>query len=151
MPMIRLSSLLVLVAWPFAAAPVAASPPAAACLPEVSAAWIRMPPANLPMMAGYARITNPCVAAVTIVSAGSAAFASTSLHETRLEAGISRMRATPSLTIPAGGDATLAPGGFHLMLMQPRAPLQVGQQVSVTFVLKDGRKLSVPFEVRAIR
>ena len=93
--------------------------PAASCLPKVEAAWIRMPPAGLPMMVGYARISNPCKGALAIVGAHSAAFADTSLHETRVEGGISRMRATPSLRLAPGGSAVLEPGGFHLMLMQP--------------------------------
>jgi copper(I)-binding protein len=130
---------------------LAASLPASAsgCLPTVHAGWIRMPPLELPMMAGYARIENPCDAPATIVSASSEAFADTTLHETRVEGGISRMRATPRLPIRAGGTATLEPGGFHLMLMQPRKPLHAGQQVTIVFVLQDGRRLPATFEVRA--
>lgn len=146
MRMIRTASLLLLLG-PLL---LAATPPASAagCLPQVHDGWIRMPPMSLPMMAGYARIENRCREPATIVSAESAAFADTSLHETRIEGGISRMRATPALRIPAGGSATLAPGGSHLMLMQPRTPLHAGQKVTIEFVLQDGRKLSGEFEVR---
>lgn len=127
-----------------------ASAPAASCLPKIEAAWIRMPPAGLPMMAGYARITNPCKAAIAIVGAHSDAFADTSLHETRVEGGVSRMRATPSLRLAPGGSATLEPGGFHLMLMQPLKPLHAGDHVAVEFTLEDGRRFSVPFQARPI-
>ncbi|MEO5566769.1 MAG: copper chaperone PCu(A)C [Luteimonas sp.] len=148
----RLSLPLLLTVLLSGAAPSAmAATPAPACLPTVNDAWIRMPPANLPMMAGYARIVNRCDAAVAIVSADSAAFVDTSLHQTRVEAGISRMRATPSLAIPAGGSVTLAPGGFHLMLMQPQVALRAGQHVTINFVLQDGRKFAAAFEVRAVR
>lgn len=134
-----------------AAMPAVAAAPSSGCLPVVEDAWIRMPPANLPMMAGYARIVNRCDAAVAIVSADSAAFADTSLHQTLVEGGISRMRATPSLAIPAGGSVILAPGGFHLMLMQPKLALQAGQHLTINFVLQDGRKFPATFEVRAVR
>lgn len=131
---------------------LAATPASAAgCLPQVSDGWIRKPPADLPMMAGYAKIENRCREPATIVSAASTAFADTSLHETRVEGGISRMRAAPALRIPAGGSVVLAPGGFHLMLMQPRASLQAGQEVTIEFTLGDGRRLPATFEVRAIR
>jgi len=120
------------------------------CLPKVEGAWIRMPPAGLPMMAGYARISNPCKAPLAIVAAHSAAFADTSLHETRVEGGISRMRATPALRLAPGGSATLAPGGFHLMLMRPVKPLHAGDRVTIEFTLEDGRRFSVPFEARPI-
>lgn len=123
---------------------------AADCLPKVEGAWIRMPPAGLPMMAGYARISNPCKGALAIVAAHSGAFADTSLHETRVEGGMSRMRATPALRLAPGGSAVLEPGGFHLMLMDPVKPLHAGDRVEVEFTLEDGRRFSVPFEARPI-
>ncbi len=131
-----------------AAAPAAGQP--ADCLPKVEAAWIRMPPANLPMMAGYARISNPCKGALAIVGAHSPAFAETSLHETRVEGGISRMRATPALRLAPGASAVLEPGGFHLMLMKPVKPLHAGDRVAIEFALEDGRRFTAPFEARPI-
>lgn len=124
--------------------------PATGCVPKVEGAWIRMPPAGLPMMAGYARISNPCQAPLAIVAVHSDAFAETSLHETRVEGGISRMRATPALRLAPGGSATLAPGGFHLMLMRPVKPLRAGARVTIEFTLEDGRRFSVPFDARPI-
>jgi copper(I)-binding protein len=129
---------------------VAAPAFAADCLPQVEGAWIRMPPAGLPMMAGYARISNPCKGPLAIVGARSAAFADTSLHETRVENGMSRMRATPALRLAPGGSAVLEPGGFHLMLMGPVKPLHAGDRVAIEFTLEDGRRFSVPFEARPI-
>lgn len=133
-----------------APAPAAASTPPTGCLPKVEGAWIRMPPAGLPMMAGYARISNPCKVPLAIVAAHSDAFADTSLHETRVEGGISRMRATPSLRLAPGSSATLAPGGFHLMLMRPVKPLHAGDRVAIEFTLEDGRRFSASFDARPI-
>ena len=140
------AALMLALAAAFAAAPAFA----ADCLPKVEGAWIRMPPAGLPMMAGYARISNPCKAPLAIVGAHSTAFADTSLHETRIENGMSRMRATSALRLAPGGSAVLAPGGFHLMLMNPVKPLHAGDRVAVEFTLEDGRRFSVPFEARPI-
>lgn len=146
-PVARASAALAL-----AFAAVFAAPPAFAadCLPKVEGAWIRVPPAGLPMMAGYARISNPCTASLAIVGAHSAAFADTSLHETRVEGGMSRMRATPALRLAPGGSAVLQPGGFHLMLMNPVKPLRAGDRIPIEFTLEDGRRFSVPFEARPI-
>jgi len=100
------------------------------------------------MMAGFGRIENHCPTPITIISARSAAFADTSLHETRIVDGMSRMRAVAELRIAPDDTAVLKPGGLHLMLMQPRAPLQAGSKVAVEFELSDGRKLLGEFEVR---
>ncbi|MDQ2703116.1 MAG: copper chaperone PCu(A)C [Pseudomonadota bacterium] len=129
-----------------AAAPALASD---ACMPLVHDGWIRKPPADLPVMAGYARLENPCDAPVTVTAANSTAFADTSIHETRLENGISRMRATAALELPAGADIAMAPGGLHLMLVNPTSPLQAGGKVVIEFTLQDGRKLQGEFELRA--
>lgn len=146
----RLAALVLLVPGAATASPAPAAAQGADCLPTVEDAWIRMPPANLPMMAGYARIANPCRVPLAIVGARSAAFADTSLHETRVEGGVSRMRATPALRLAPGGSAVLEPGGFHLMLMQPVKPLRAGERVVVEFTLEDGRRFAVPFEARPI-
>jgi periplasmic copper chaperone A len=118
------------------------------CTPRVRDGWLRLPPMSMPMLAGFGRIDNNCATPATIVSASSPAFDSVELHETRIVDGISRMRAVPQLRLPPHGTATMKPGGLHLMLMQPRAPLQAGSRVAVEFTLADGRKLFGEFEVR---
>lgn len=107
-----------------------------------------MPPAQMPMLAGFARIENRCTTPVTIVGASSPSFADTSLHETRIVDGISRMRAMPELRIAPDGVAVLKPGGMHLMLMRPIAPLRPGSKVVVEFALKEGGVLRGEFDVR---
>lgn len=131
----------------------AKSPPKAAaatagCLAQVREGWVRLPPMQMPMMAGFGRIENRCAAPVVIVGASSAAFADVSLHETRIVDGVSKMRALPELRIAPDAAAVLKPGGMHLMLMQPRAPLKDGSRVAIEFRLKDGGSLLGEFEVR---
>ena len=118
------------------------------CAPQVRDGWVRRPPGGMPMMAGFGRIENRCPTPVTIVSASSPAFGDTSLHETRIVDGVSRMRAVPDLRIAPDDAAVLKPGGLHLMLMQPRAPLKAGSRVAIEFRLQDGRTLLGEFEVR---
>ncbi|MFC3549895.1 copper chaperone PCu(A)C [Lysobacter cavernae] len=127
---------------------LSASVGARECAPSIQDGWVRMPPAAMPMMAGFGRIENPCPSPITIVGVSSPAFADTSLHETRIVDGVSRMRALPELRIAPDSTATLKPGGMHLMLMQPHAPLQPGSKVAVEFALKDGGKLFGEFVVR---
>lgn len=121
---------------------------AAECLPVVKAAWVRLPPVAMPMMAGFGRIENPCKAPVSIVGAESLAFDDVSLHETREENGVSRMREVAALPIAAGKVAELKPGGLHLMLHGPYQSLAAGEKVVITLKLADGRSLPVQFEVR---
>lgn len=121
---------------------------AAECVPVVKAAWVRLPPVAMPMMAGFGRIENPCKAPVSIVGAESLAFDDVSLHETREENGVSRMREVVALPIAPGKAAELKPGGLHLMLHGPYQPLAAGEKVVITLKLADGRSLPAQFEVR---
>lgn len=101
------------------------------------------------MLAGYARIDNTCAGPVKIVSASSPAFADASLHETRIDNGISRMRALTVLPVAAHASVAFAPGGLHLMLTEPTKPLNAGDYVAIDFTLSDGRRIAGRFELRA--
>lgn len=139
---------LALFAFALAAALAGATASARECRPSVAGGWLRMPPVAMPMLAGFARIENRCGTPVTIVAARSPAFADVSLHETRVEHGVSRMRAVPRLRIAPGGAATLAPGGLHLMLMDPVSEPKAGDTVQVEFELEGGQVIRAPFVVR---
>ncbi|MGY0557252.1 copper chaperone PCu(A)C [Lysobacter sp. A421] len=137
----------VLLATAFSTPPVIA----ADCSPVVTAGWVRLPPISMPMLAGFGTIDNACDAPVTVIAASSPAFADVSLHETRIVDGISKMRAVPELVIPAHGHASLEPGGLHLMLMDPHAPLQADDTVVIDFRLEDGTQVRGLFLVSKSR
>ncbi|RZA34654.1 MAG: copper chaperone PCu(A)C [Lysobacteraceae bacterium] len=118
------------------------------CAPVMKDGWIRLPPVAMPMMAGFGRIANPCAMPVVIVSASSPAFGEVSIHETRTVDGVNRMREVEHLRLAPDDAATLKPGGLHLMLMQPRAPLKEGSKVVVEFKLQDGRTILSELIVR---
>ncbi|MBJ6983922.1 copper chaperone PCu(A)C [Luteimonas sp. MC1750] len=150
LPHALLSLALTLVAAP----PVRSAEPApptdgAACTPRIAEGWLRAPPMPMPMMAGFARVQNPCPGTVVVTGARSAAFASVELHETRVVDGVSRMRAVQRMPVQAGDETVLRPGGLHLMLMRPVAPLAEGDVARVEFLLSDGRRIGADFVVRA--
>lgn len=150
MPRALLSLALTFVAASQACAAEPAPPAeAAACTPRIVDGWLRAPPMPMPMMAGFARVQNPCPGAVVVTGARSAAFASVELHETRVVDGVSRMRAVERMPVMAGEETLLRPGGLHLMLMRPLAPLAEGDVARVEFLLADGRRIAADFEVRA--
>lgn len=121
--------------------------PASACL-SLGDGWVRLPPASQPMLAGYGRIENRCAGVATVVAARSPDFAEVSLHETRTEGGVSRMREIERLAVAPGEAATLQPGGLHLMLMQPRRALGEGDSVPLVLQLEDGATVEATLAVR---
>lgn len=119
------------------------------CTPLVDEGWVRWLPVEMPMTAGFVRIDNPCSAPLTVVGASSPVFADVSLHETRIDAGVSRMRPVASLHVPAGGSVELQPGGLHLMMTRAQVPLTPGGTVRIDFALEDGRTLTGEMLVRS--
>lgn len=118
------------------------------CAAVVEESWVRMPPMAMPMLAGFARIRNPCADPVVVVGVSSPAFEDVSLHETRVVDGVSRMRPVARLRIAAGDAMLLQPGGLHLMLMQPRGELAEGSRIPIAFALEGGGELRGDFQVR---
>lgn len=118
-----------------------------ACV-SVREGWVRLPPAAMPMAAGYGVIHNGCRAPVVVVGAGSKAFGDVSLHETTVVDGVSRMREVARLPLAAGASVALKPGGLHLMLMQPEVTLKEGAQLPLRLSLEDGRKVDATLRVR---
>jgi copper(I)-binding protein len=112
-------------------------------------AWIRAAPPGATMMAGYATLKNGGDAPLTVLTVQSDAFRLTSLHETVVDRGVSKMREVHRLVLEPGGEIRLAPGGKHLMLMQPRHAIEVGEKVQVLFLLADGTRLETYFDVVA--
>jgi copper(I)-binding protein len=61
------------------------------------------------------------------------------------------MRPAGDQTLPAGGGVRFEPGGLHLMLMQPKSALKVGDSVHFLLRFADGSALDVvaPVSVEA--
>lgn len=100
-------------------------------------------------MAGYALLRNPGQAPVVLVGAESERFGAIEIHESFERDGLMRMRRIPELAIPPGGEVALQPGGLHLMLFRPVAPLSEGAEVPIRLRLADGGEIEVRFVVRA--
>lgn len=115
---------------------------------EATDAWIRWLPAGIPSGA-YLTLINSGTAPQVLVSAASPDFAAVSFHQTRTVNGVSEMSALGSLTVKPQSSLRFAPGGYHLMLMQPLRPLHPGDHVVITLRFADGKSLPVSFAVRS--
>ncbi|MFT3806672.1 copper chaperone PCu(A)C [Arenimonas sp.] len=129
-----------------AASAAVASPEA--CAPKIERAWVRAAPPGTAMMAGYLTLRNDCAKPVAIAGVESMDFGDAMIHETIVENGVSKMRHTSELVMPAKSKLIFEPGGRHLMLMRPLRALPAGSRVRIRLILGDGRKLFAEYEVR---
>jgi copper(I)-binding protein len=115
---------------------------------QITDAWIKNLPAVVPVRAGYMKISNTRGQDITILSLESKLFEDIHIHQTFEVDGVASMRAIGDLTIRAGESLELAPGGFHLMMMNPLEGLTPGQKVVVTLHYQDQKTQTIEMVVR---
>lgn len=111
-------------------------------------AWIRTVSSHVPA-AGYFVVDNNGHEPVELVGAETPAYGHAMIHRTMEHDGQSQMMHVEAIKVPAGGKATFAPGGYHLMLMHAKKTLEPGDTVSVTLIFSNGHRITTPFEVRS--
>ncbi|MFY3386774.1 copper chaperone PCu(A)C [Paracidovorax sp. MALMAid1276] len=118
----------------FAAAPAAWAQTAAV---KVEGAWARASVQGQKGTGAFMRLTARDGA--RLVRAESPAAGVTEVHEMKMEGDVMKMRAVAALDLPAGKAVELKPGGYHLMLMDLKAPLAKDTAVPLTLVFQDAK------------
>jgi copper(I)-binding protein len=109
--------------------------------------WIRVLLPERPA-AAYFTLRNDTAAERALVGARSPACGSLMLHQSVTQGGMDRMMMVARVPVPAHGTLSFAPGGYHLMCMQPRASLAPGGRAPVTLLFGDGGSVTADFAVR---
>lgn len=126
-----------------------AGTPASACGDlTVSEAWVRAAPPTASVMAGYLTLGNNSDQPVTVTAASSPTFERVEMHDMTHENGVMRMRKLEQIEVAPGGTAELAPGGRHLMLIQPKRTFAAGDEIEVTLTLCGEHAQTVRLPVR---
>ncbi len=109
-------------------------------------AWARKTRSSM-SAAAYVTFTNDGGKPVTIVSVSTPIAQSTTLHQSYEKDGIMRMDHVEKATLDAGESLELAPGGYHIMMMQLAHPLEEGTSFPVTLEFEDGRTQTIDVHV----
>jgi copper(I)-binding protein len=115
---------------------------------SVRDAWIRQTPPGMTMMAGYMELRNNTSRSHVLVAASSPGFASVIIHRTLVKDSIARMVHASQIELTPNASLIFAPGGYHLMLMNPKRTLRAGDPVVINLEFRGGLVLPVAFEVR---
>ncbi len=114
----------------------------------VTAPWFRYLLPQIPA-GGYMTLHNGSDQPAKLTAVSSPACGMLMLHKTQGSGGMESMAEVSSVTVPANGSFRFAPGGYHLMCMQPK--MKPGETVPVTLDFANGGKLTVSFPVRNAR
>ena len=112
---------------------------------EVRAAWIR-PTAQGANGAVYFTIRS--AQTDELMSVSSAVAEAVEMHESMMSGDVMEMHPLHSLPLGAGEDVKFEPGGLHVMLVNLKQDLTVGDEIEVTLHFKNAPDLhlSVPVQ-----
>jgi hypothetical protein len=98
----------------------------------------------------FMTIANTGTAADRLTGGSTPVAGRVEIHTMTMEGDVMRMRQLEEgLEIPAGGEVTLKPGSFHVMLMDLKQPLKVGETVPLTLTFAGAGTVTTTLEVRA--
>ena len=116
----------------------------------VSDVWMRASLGQVPTTTAYLKIENRGPAEDKLVSVSTPVAAMSHLHDSANTNGIMSMAAVAALPIKPGQTVELAPGGLHIMVMNLKAPLKVGETVPLTLKFERAGEMTVQAEVRGL-
>jgi copper(I)-binding protein len=112
--------------------------------------YVRAVPPVVKNSAAFMQIHNSGAEEYFVVSASTPVAGKVELHMHTMDDGVMRMRQIPHIHLPANGTATLQPGGLHIMLLDLKGPLDLGDQVPITLTFDDGSIKDISAEVRSV-
>lgn len=104
----------------------------------VSKAWVRPTVPGQTVAGAYLDITAKQSARLVAVS--SPISPDVQIHWMQMDGDVMRMREVSAIDLPKNTTVSLKPGGYHLMLMQLKKPIQAGDTVPLTLVIEIKRK-----------
>ena len=114
---------------------------------SVSDAWLRMPATMDTPAAGYLVVRNSGPDD-RLIGAATDLATQVEMHQTTMSGGMMQMAPVKFITIPAGGQAELKPGGYHLMLIGLKRTLKAGEQATLNLTFEKAGLLFVAAQVR---
>ncbi|MCV2353408.1 copper chaperone PCu(A)C [Paucibacter sp. B2R-40] len=114
---------------------------------EVSQPWVRATVAQQKATGAFFQLKAKTDARLVEVRSSVAGVAE--VHEMAMDGAVMKMRAVPSLALPAGQTVELKPGGYHVMLMDLKAPIKAGDSVPLTLVFEGADKKRETLEIKA--
>jgi copper(I)-binding protein len=99
--------------------------------------WVRAVPPTSKTTAAYVTLQNKSAADVRVVGAASDAATTVELHNHINDGGVMKMRKVDFIDVKANSETHLAPGGLHIMLIDVKKPLKLGDVVTITLTLAD--------------
>lgn len=117
----------------------------------ITQAWARATPGGAKIGGGYLTIENKGSTPDRMIGGSADVAGKIEVHEMAMNNGVMTMRPLDKgLTIEPGKTVKLAPGGYHLMLMDLKSPLKQGDKVPLTLEFEKAGKVKLSLDVQGV-
>jgi periplasmic copper chaperone A len=117
----------------------------------ITQAWSRATPGGAKVGGGYLTIENKGSTPDRLIGGSADVADKVQVHEMAMNSGVMTMRPLDKgLVIEPGKTVKLAPGGYHLMLLDLKSPLKQGDKLPVTLEFERAGKVSLSLDVQGI-
>jgi copper(I)-binding protein len=121
--------------------------PATAQVVTITDPWVRGTVAEQKVTGAFMTLTAPGES--RLVEVRSPVAGTVEIHEMKMDGNVMRMRPIRALALPPGKPVELRPGGYHVMLMDLKKPLNAGDMVPLTLTVEgpDWKRHTVTVDV----
>jgi copper(I)-binding protein len=117
----------------------------------ITQAWARATPGGAKVGGAYLTVENKGNSPDRLLGGSADIADKVEVHEMATEGGVMKMRPVlQGLTIDPGKTVKLAPGGYHLMMLDLKGPLKQGEEVPVTLDFEKAGKVNVTLDVMGV-
>jgi len=117
----------------------------------ISHPWIRATPKGAAVAGGFLTVTNTGATPDRLVGGSVTGASRAEVHATSTEGGVARMAPVEGgIEIKPGETVKLAPGGYHLMVMDLKGSFVDGELVEGTLQFQNAGRVPIEFEVQSL-
>jgi len=117
----------------------------------ITQAWSRATPGGAKVGGGYLTIENKGSTPDRLIGGSAEVAGKVQVHEMSMNNGVMTMRPLDKgLVIEPGKTIKLAPGGYHLMLLDLKSPLKQGERVPLTLEFEKAGKIALSLDVQGV-
>ncbi len=124
--------------------------PAFAADIKIDDAWARPTLGQVRNGAAYLTITTTGTPD-RLVAVSSPAAGKAELHTMTMNNNVMQMRPVDAIQVTPGTEVKLQPGGLHVMLLDLKSPLKLGDKFPLTLKFERGGEVQVQVEIRNLR
>jgi copper(I)-binding protein len=112
--------------------------------------WARETPRMARSGGAFLVIENAGDTPDRLLKASSPAAARTEVHSVTMDGNVMRMREVEAIELAAKSRVELKPGGYHIMLMELKAPLKAGDKFPLTLTFEKAGNVTVEIVVEKL-